>query len=282
MQRMRLRLRAHPYVVAALLLAGVIWITSAIVSFPIRSSDSGVFTALSSPIFAQPGSAEPIAAYVAVTDSCGPSYQGACVVARSGPGLSYPVVLQLRSGMVLRVASTTGADGHTWYEIVFDEWLRYPERASSALYVAGDLVEPFTDPGPQDLPTPGATSTKRIIVDRSQQMLSAYDGDTLFMRSPVSTGIELTPTPRGAFTVYRKTPSRYMQGPIPGISTQEYDLPGVPWNLYFTREGAVIHGAYWHDDFGKTHSNGCVNLPIDAAKKLYQWADLGTTVIVRD
>lgn len=184
--------------------------------------------------------------------------------------------------MVLRVGGTTEADGRTWYRIVFDEWLRYPERAGSALYVAGDLVEPFTDQGPQDLSDAEATGIKRIIVDRSDQMLYAYDGDMLFMQSPVSTGLELTPTPRGTFTIYRKTPSRYMQGPIPGISTQDYDLPGVPWNLYFTQEGAVIHGAYWHDDFGKTHSNGCVNLPIDAAKKLYEWADLGTEVTVRD
>jgi lipoprotein-anchoring transpeptidase ErfK/SrfK len=73
-----------------------------------------------------------------------------------------------------------------------------------------------------------------------------------------------------------------MQGPIEGISTQYYDLPGVPWDLYFTNEGAVFHGAYWHDEFGKVHSNGCVNLPVAKAKELYAWADLGTQVVVRD
>lgn len=279
---MHVSLRTHPYIVAVLIIAGAVWAVSAMSFSPAARSAGEAFVALSSPIFAQPGHVGTQVEYIAVHDSCGPSYGGTCVVARSGPGLSYPVVLQLRSGMVLRVASTTEADGHTWYRIVFDEWLRYPERANTPLYVAGDLVTSFSDPGPQDLSGAAATSSKRIIVDRSDQMVYAYDGDTLFMQSPVSTGIELTPTPRGAFTVYRKTPSRYMQGPIPGISTQEYDLPGVPWNLYFTKEGAVIHGAYWHDDFGKTHSNGCVNLPIDAAMKLYEWADLGTTVIVRD
>ena len=66
-----------------------------------------------------------------------------------------------------------------------------------------------------------------------------------------------------------------MQGPIPGLSDQYYDLPGVPWNLYFTEYGAVIHGAYWHDNFGQPSSHGCVNLPIDEARKLYLWADVG-------
>lgn len=278
---MRLPSRSHPFIAAALLIAGAVWA----VSTAIGSLGGGALTppvTLSSPISAGAAPVTNRVDYIAVQDSCGPSYEGTCVVARSGPGLSYPVALRLRSGMVLRVDGTTEADGRTWYRIVFDEWLRYPERAGSALYVAGDLVEPFTDQGPQDLSDAEATGIKRIIVDRSDQMLYAYDGDMLFMQSPVSTGLELTPTPRGTFTIYRKTPSRYMQGPIPGISAQDYDLPGVPWNLYFTQEGAVIHGAYWHDDFGKTHSNGCVNLPIDAAKKLYEWADLGTEVTVRD
>ena len=72
-----------------------------------------------------------------------------------------------------------------------------------------------------------------------------------------------------------------MQGPIEGVSDHYYDLPGVPWNMYFTEEGAAIHGAYWHTDFGETHSNGCINLPLEIAEKMYKWADLGTEVIVR-
>ena len=73
-----------------------------------------------------------------------------------------------------------------------------------------------------------------------------------------------------------------MQGPLPGISDQYYDLPGVPWNLYFTHEGAAIHGAYWHDNFGKPRSHGCVNLPLAEAHKLYTWADIGVQVFVQD
>lgn len=74
-----------------------------------------------------------------------------------------------------------------------------------------------------------------------------------------------------------------MQGPLPYLqSNQYYDLPGVPWNLYFTEQGAVIHGAYWHDSFGHPYSHGCVNLSPENAFKLYVWTPLGTPVIVRD
>jgi lipoprotein-anchoring transpeptidase ErfK/SrfK len=120
------------------------------------------------------------------------------------------------------------------------------------------------------------------VVDVSEEMLYAYDGDTLFMKEAISTGLEFTPTPLGTFEVFKKTPSRYMQGPIPGVSDQVYDLPGVPWNLYFTDGGAVIHGAYWHNNFGKPWSHGCVNLPPQKAKELYKWAVVGTTITVQE
>ena len=73
-----------------------------------------------------------------------------------------------------------------------------------------------------------------------------------------------------------------MQGPLPGVSDQYYDLPGVPWDLYFTKDGAVIHGAYWHDHFGEQWSHGCVNLPTDKAKELYLWAAVGIPVTVKN
>ena len=82
--------------------------------------------------------------------------------------------------------------------------------------------------------------------------------------------------------IYKKTPSRYMQGPIDGITDQYYDLPGVPWDLYFTSGGAAIHGTYWHENFGKQSSHGCVNLPVEKAKELYSWAEVGTRVTVQD
>jgi lipoprotein-anchoring transpeptidase ErfK/SrfK len=126
------------------------------------------------------------------------------------------------------------------------------------------LVEDSGDSESQ--PGVAASTTKRIVVDLSQEKLYAYDGDTLFMQEAISNGLDATPTPKGTFTVYKKTPSRYMQGPIEGVSDQYYDLPGVPWNLYFTVGGAVIHGAYWHDHFGEPWSHGCVNLPPDQVR----------------
>lgn len=220
--------------------------------------------------------------YVIVTDSCGPAYDGICVNVRSEPNITAPVVFKVRNGVVLQVSEKITAGGKDWYKLSFNEWLRFPERVKTDMYISADYVEFFKDEGNKELTASTTPHQKRILVDRSEQTLYAYDGDILFMKEKVSTGLKATPTPRGTFTVFKKTPSRYMQGPIEGISTSYYDLPGVPWNLYFTEQGAVIHGAYWHNNFGQAWSNGCVNLPIASAEKLYKWADVGTSVTVRD
>ncbi|MEX0917909.1 MAG: L,D-transpeptidase family protein [Candidatus Paceibacterota bacterium] len=222
--------------------------------------------------------------YIRIMDSCGARFEGECVNVRSGPGTDHPVVTRLRNDIILKVDGKVERGDHSWFRIVFDEWLRYPERAEGDWYVAADFVEVLLDEGVRTTWEHGnATTSKRIVVDRSEQMLYAYESDKLFMETSISTGLELSPTPRGTFTVFKKTPSRYMQGPIPGIPGSDYyDLPGVPWNLYFTEGGAVIHGAYWHENFGEQYSHGCVNLrPMDA-ERLYNWAPLGTTVVVRD
>jgi hypothetical protein len=225
------------------------------------------------------------ASYIEVTDGCAAHFQGECLLVRSGPGKSYPVVSKLRTGVVLEVSdATTSADGITWYKVVFNEWLRYPERHKGTWYIAADYVTSFKSPVvPDFVPGVSPTTTKRITVNRTTQQLAAYDGKELFMTATTSTGLGSTPTPRGIFTIFKKTPSRYMQGPLPGLaSDQYYDLPGVPWNLYFTEGGAVIHGAYWHTAFGTPYSHGCVNLSLEDAKKIYEWADTGTTVTVHD
>jgi lipoprotein-anchoring transpeptidase ErfK/SrfK len=245
----------------------------------VSSSTLGTSTASATPIILP--ITPTLFQYVEVRESCGVHYQGECVVARSGPGLDFPTVARLRNDVVLKVGGEVVHDGHTWYKIVFDEYLRYPERVSSDWYVAADYVDVLYDEGDKNIwSNDYATTTKRIIVDRAAQKLYAYDGDSLFLESDISTGLELSPTPKGTFAIYKKTPSRYMQGPLPGF-TDVYDLPGVPWNLYFTHEGAVIHGAYWHDSFGRPYSHGCVNLPPEVAHELYTWADLGTPVTVK-
>ena len=230
-----------------------------------------------------PQHSRPLHLYIEIIEGCTVTLNETCVHARAAPGEDAQSVAALRTGTILKVHSVVAHEGAVWYRIALNEWLRYPKRVAPEWYVPAAQVRLFHDEGVVELADfPQATTTKRIIVDRSDNTLTAYEGDALVATYTVSIGLPETPTPRGEFRVYRKTPSRYMQGPLPGISAQHFDLPGVPWNLYFTHQGGVIHGAYWHDAFGSAWSSGCVNVAPHEAETLYRWADIGTSVIVRD
>lgn len=122
-----------------------------------------------------------------------------------------------------------------------------------------------------------ATNEERWIeVDLSEQKLKAWEGTNLFLESSVSTGLPWWPTPTGEFRVWIKLRATRMQG---GQGKYAYNLPNVPYVMYFQNSqvpswrGYGIHGAYWHNDFGRPRSHGCVNLPVNVAKEVYFWAN---------
>lgn len=220
--------------------------------------------------------------YVKIIGSCDIHFVGNCVRARACPSLECPTIADLRNEMVLKTdGEITNFEGIKWYHIVFDEWVRYPDRTARDWYISSDYLKEVTSYTEKLIDEKNiATSTKKIVVKLGEQKLYAYDGDNKFMEVYISSGRDDLPTPIGTFNIFSKTPSRYMQGPIPGVSDQEYDLPGVPWTMYFTHSGAAIHGAYWHNNFGEQWSHGCINLNPSDAEKLYAWANAGTQVVV--
>lgn len=117
-----------------------------------------------------------------------------------------------------------------------------------------------------------ASGPKRIEVDLSSQTLNAWQGDTLMLSTYISSGTYDYPTVQGSFQIYTKVPSQRMYGP-------GYDIAGVPWVMYFWEDYA-FHGAFWHNNFGAPMSHGCINLRVDQAEFLYNWADVGTEVYV--
>lgn len=120
---------------------------------------------------------------------------------------------------------------------------------------------------------------KHIVVDLGDQWLYAYVGETMVFDAPVSTGKDGFNTPAGSFTVYSKIRSQTMSGTIGG---EYYNVPDVPHVMYING-GVALHGTYWHNQFGAgvRRSHGCINLPLDSAAWLYDWAPLGTPVQVR-
>jgi len=120
------------------------------------------------------------------------------------------------------------------------------------------------------LPSTGNPSGRWIDIDLSAQRVTAFQGSTPVRSTLVSTGLPRTPTPVGQYRVYVKYSSASMSGP-------GYHYPNVPYVMYFYR-GYSFHGTYWHSNFGRPMSHGCVNMPTSEARWLYNWAPVGTLV----
>jgi lipoprotein-anchoring transpeptidase ErfK/SrfK len=143
----------------------------------------------------------------------------------------------------------------------------------TATPVPTDTEVPLPTDTPEPVVNPGGNGGVRWIdVDLSQQMLYAYEGNTVVASFLVSTGVPAFPTVTGQYHIYIKLVSTLMAG-------DGYYLPDVPYTMYFYK-GYGIHGTYWHHNFGHPMSHGCVNMYTPDAEWMFYWASVGTLVNV--
>ncbi len=117
-----------------------------------------------------------------------------------------------------------------------------------------------------------ANGEKWIDVNLSEQRVYVYESDKVVNTFQVSTGLPETPTVTGKYKIWTKVRIQDMSGP-------GYYLRDVPYVMYFYQDYG-FHGTYWHSNFGTPMSRGCVNLTVDDAAWLYDWASVGTEVDV--
>ena len=160
------------------------------------------------------------------------------------------------------IGKTTDDQGFPWYELWDDfSGVSYFVRAYTVRRIEPEEVTPLRPEIPQD--------QKRLVLELSTQMVRAFEFNKPVWETQVSTGERNGSTPMGRWMTERKRPCRRMvnEPDDPNL----YDLPGVPWVSYITIQGVAFHGAYWHSNWGKVMSNGCINMKAEDAKWLYRW-----------
>ncbi|MBX3212979.1 MAG: L,D-transpeptidase family protein [Labilithrix sp.] len=167
-----------------------------------------------------------------------------------------------RHSVVKLTGDSVSINGSTYEETDDGFWIKASEVAK-------------TNPGrpPKEL----APGEKWIDVDLKSQTLVAFVGDKPVYATAVSTGKEDKvdreknhKTPTGTWRIREKHIAATMDGDV--ASDGPYSIEDVPWIMYFNGSYA-LHGAFWHNNFGRTRSHGCVNLaPLDA-KALFGWSE---------
>jgi len=138
------------------------------------------------------------------------------------------------------------------------------------------------DSGPNTI---GETASKYIEIDISQQKLFTFQNGTIVKTYRVSTGKDY-PTPIGTFTILNKS----------GLGFSSIYNVWMPYWMGFSFSNELhayfgIHELPYYysgsnkiqrprDFIGRPNTGGCVALDIGEAKEVYQFADIGTPVVI--
>lgn len=151
-----------------------------------------------------------------------------------------------------------------WYKI-------YDRQTLESLYAPAHEMRVVStaefSPLSPDIPE----ENKHIYVDLTTQTVTAFEGEVAVFSARCASGARGSETPHGDFSTYHKGPSVRMTNQGDGTENT-YHLPGVPWVSFFTGSGVAFHGTYWHNDYGRPSSRGCVNLTSDDSKFIYRWS----------
>jgi lipoprotein-anchoring transpeptidase ErfK/SrfK len=158
-------------------------------------------------------------------------------------------------------------DGNPWYRLMEDKWkVTYYAPATHLRIIPIEELTPLSPEIP--------ASAKRLEVRTPEQTVIAYEFDRPVFMTRAATGARFSngnfATPVGRHFTKHKVPSRHMAAG--NLAYNGYDLPGVPWVTYITESGISFHGTYWHNNFGRPRSHGCINLSPEAAKWIFRWS----------
>lgn len=187
---------------------------------------------------------------------------------RAQPAPDARVLYRLYSTSVYRINEIVKLpDGATWY--------RVSTEVIPTMYAP---AQAFRVIDPAELtPLSPDVADKTLVVNLERQALTAYEGRAEVYRAPLASGAQfygedgktlVGGTAPGQRFIWQKRIARQMQG---GTPESGYDLPGIPWVAYFASSGEALHSTYWHNDFGRPKSHGCLNLRPDDAKWLFRW-----------
>jgi lipoprotein-anchoring transpeptidase ErfK/SrfK len=127
-----------------------------------------------------------------------------------------------------------------------------------------------------------------VIVSLESQRLTALDHGTPIIDTAVTTGRPTLPTDVGAMHILGKDSPWTMKSPWPKGSPEWYPDTPVQMVVWFTKTGEGMHDASWqpagtygpNSQNGPFASHGCIHVPLAAETRLFNWATLGTPVVV--
>jgi lipoprotein-anchoring transpeptidase ErfK/SrfK len=261
----------------------------------------------------------PLPLYVASTTRTARASEAVDVLVATTPGSKLTISVALTNTVVVSGTGVADKDGHWVYSGILYVALKHPMTAHVTVHASNGLDQGtghasfLLRPGPSGLlrggiqdrlatavdPTPQleryftTIPDKLIVVSTEGQTLRIYDHGALVHEDYVTTGRPELPTPHGIFQVMARYSPFTFISPWPAGSPYYYPPSPVRFALLFRDGGYFLHDAPWRSVYGPgtnlPHSSdpgeplgthGCINIPLSDMVWLWNFAGVGTTVIV--
>ncbi len=169
------------------------------------------------------------------------------------------------------------------YHVQIPAWmiLRANPGLNPDVLTAGSTLD---IPSKSDLLPLPVVAGKRIVIAIGAQRMSVYENGSPVREFVISTGIDRSPTQPGVFQVQTHVEQAY-------ASVWDLTMPHF-LGIYEAWPGFMngIHGLptlangrrLWAGNLGRPVSYGCIILDLNAAEWLYQWAERGVVVEIRE
>jgi lipoprotein-anchoring transpeptidase ErfK/SrfK len=129
-----------------------------------------------------------------------------------------------------------------------------------------------------------SNGSKMIFISLKAQKMVSLENGQILVETHVTTGRRGFRTPAGNFQVRNKLENIVLRAP------RQFRARGINYNLKVKKwlgigSGYGIHDAYWRSryggqDFNRSGSHGCINTPLEAVNKIFDWAEVGTRVVI--
>jgi len=150
-------------------------------------------------------------------------------------------------------------------------------------YVYGRNVGRTAPVRPTPIPDDAPKTGKWIDVNLTQQIMVAYVDRDPVHTCLVTTGMAGWETPPGSYRILVRVANETMDSDSIGAENF-YELKDVLFTQYFTDEGHAIHFAWWRtaETIGRPGSHGCLNLLLPDSQFYWDWAEIGTPIIIHN
>ncbi len=201
---------------------------------------------------------------------------------RQAPNRSQPPVGELKAGTPVEVVDWVSGEeveshNDTWAEL------------SDGTYVFSTSLRRIPLADAPALPADAPTEGRWIDVNLAQQIATAYEGRTVVRTALISSGRPGWETPTGVFPVQRRVEKDTMDGATlagqgPNGAGASYKVENVRYVQYFTSDGSAIHENYWRRPatFGMPGSHGCIGMTHADAAWFWEFATVGTPLVIHE